>query len=42
MNQLQQELDEERRQREMMEDELETLRQMLQLALSGQQKLPVI
>eukprot|EP01043_Picozoa_sp_COSAG02_P005365 COSAG02_NODE_144_length_34086_cov_65.390944_40_plen_51_part_00 len=38
MNQLQHELAEERRHREAMEDELETLRQMLQLALAGKQK----
>jgi predicted RNase H-like nuclease (RuvC/YqgF family) len=50
MNQLQHELEEERRHREAMEDELDTLRQMLQLALagqhrnvsSGQDQLPVI
>ena len=40
MNQLQQELEEERRHREAMEDELATLRQMLQLALSEQRAQP--
>ena len=38
MNQLQLELEEERRHRSAMEDELAALRQMLQLALSGEQR----